>query len=117
MTAGQTRRHDGRQGRIAPWSGGPSLRRYAVEGITAYLRFRGGIAATDFDKTAPWLLQIHHMFWTGCSTRRGRRHVHHFHVVDKNLGPMACGHRGQMKRDVAATAPFGAVYVFGRSQP
>ena len=35
-----------------------------VEAITAYLRFRGGIAAADFNKTAPLLLQIHHMFWS-----------------------------------------------------
>ena len=35
-----------------------------MEAITAYLRFRGGIAATEFNKTAPFLLQIHHMFWS-----------------------------------------------------
>ena len=34
-----------------------------VEAVTAYLRFRSGIAATEFNKTAPLLLQIHHMFW------------------------------------------------------
>ena len=33
-----------------------------VEAIRAYLRFRGGITATEFNKTAPLLLQIHHMF-------------------------------------------------------
>ena len=36
----------------------------AAEAITAYLRFQRGIAATDFNKTAPLLLQIHHMFWS-----------------------------------------------------
>jgi hypothetical protein len=30
-----------------------------VEGITVYLRFRSGIAATEFIETAPLLLQIH----------------------------------------------------------
>ena len=36
----------------------------AVESITVYLRFRSGIAATEFNQTAPFLLQIHHMFWS-----------------------------------------------------
>jgi hypothetical protein len=35
-----------------------------AEAITAYLRFHSGIAATEFNKTAPLLLQIHHMFWS-----------------------------------------------------
>src|ERR1017187_2829645 len=35
-----------------------------VEAVTAYLRFRGGIMATEFNKTAPLLLQIHPMFWS-----------------------------------------------------
>ena len=35
-----------------------------VEAVTLYLRFRGGITATEFNKTAPLLLQIHHMFWS-----------------------------------------------------
>ncbi len=35
-----------------------------VESITAYLRFRGGITATEFNKTAPLLVQIHHMFYS-----------------------------------------------------
>jgi len=34
------------------------------EGITAYLRFRSGIDAVEFNATAPLLLQIHHMFWS-----------------------------------------------------
>lgn len=36
-----------------------------VELVTIYLRFRtGGISATEFNRTAPLLLQIHHMFWS-----------------------------------------------------
>ena len=35
-----------------------------VEAITIYLRFRGGISAAAFNRTAPLLLQIHHMFWS-----------------------------------------------------
>lgn len=35
-----------------------------VELITVYLRFRsGGVSAVEFNRTAPLLLQIHHMFW------------------------------------------------------
>ena len=35
-----------------------------VEAITIYLRFRSGVSASEFNKTAPLLLQIHHMFWS-----------------------------------------------------
>jgi len=35
-----------------------------AEAATAYLRFHSGIAATEFNKTAPLVLQIHHMFWS-----------------------------------------------------
>jgi hypothetical protein len=35
-----------------------------VEAITVYLRFHKGINATEFNRTAPLLLQIHHMFWS-----------------------------------------------------
>jgi hypothetical protein len=35
-----------------------------VEAVTIYLRFRSGIHAAEFNKTAPLLLQIHHMFWS-----------------------------------------------------
>jgi hypothetical protein len=35
-----------------------------IEGITLYLRLGGGITATEFNRTAPLLLQIHHMFWS-----------------------------------------------------
>lgn len=35
-----------------------------LELITVYMRFRsGGISAVEFNRTAPLLLQIHHMFW------------------------------------------------------
>lgn len=35
-----------------------------VELVTVYLRFRsGGISTVEFNRTAPVLLQIHHMFW------------------------------------------------------
>jgi len=34
-----------------------------VEGITLYLRFGRGYTVTEFNRTAPLLLQIHHMFW------------------------------------------------------
>jgi hypothetical protein len=35
-----------------------------VEAVALYLRFRSGISAAEFNKTAPFLLQIHHMFWS-----------------------------------------------------
>lgn len=35
-----------------------------VEVVTLYLRFGRGQTATEFNKTAPLLLQIHHMFWS-----------------------------------------------------
>ena len=35
-----------------------------IEAVTIYLRFRTGVSATEFNKTAPLLLQIHHMFWS-----------------------------------------------------
>ena len=35
-----------------------------VEAVTLYLRFGRGETATEFNKTAPLLLQIHHMFWS-----------------------------------------------------
>jgi hypothetical protein len=35
-----------------------------VEAITAFLRFHHGIMATEFNKTAPLLLRIHHMFYS-----------------------------------------------------
>jgi hypothetical protein len=34
-----------------------------VEAMTLYLRFGRDQTATEFNKTAPLLLQIHHMFW------------------------------------------------------
>jgi hypothetical protein len=35
-----------------------------VEAITLYLRFGRQQTAAEFNKTAPLLLQIHHMFWS-----------------------------------------------------
>ena len=35
-----------------------------VEAVTLYLRFGRGQTATEFNRTAPLLLQIHHMFWS-----------------------------------------------------
>jgi hypothetical protein len=35
-----------------------------TEAVTLYLRFGRGQTAADFNKTAPLLLQIHHMFWS-----------------------------------------------------
>ena len=35
-----------------------------AEAATLYLRFRSEITATEFNQTAPLLLQIHHMFWS-----------------------------------------------------
>lgn len=35
-----------------------------AEAITCALRFGTGATATEFNKTAPLLLQIHHMFWS-----------------------------------------------------
>ena len=34
-----------------------------VEGVTLYLRFGLHHTAVEFNRTAPLLLQIHHMFW------------------------------------------------------
>lgn len=35
-----------------------------IEALTIYMRFRSGGSAVEFNKTAPFLLQIHHMFWS-----------------------------------------------------
>jgi hypothetical protein len=35
-----------------------------AEAITLWLRFGRGMEATEFNRTAPLLLQIHHMFWS-----------------------------------------------------
>jgi hypothetical protein len=35
-----------------------------VEAITLWLRFGRGVQAAEFNKSAPLLLQIHHMFWS-----------------------------------------------------
>ena len=51
-----TRRHA-----VVVWTVGSAA---LVEAVTLYLRFHSGIAAAEFNKTAPLLLQIHHMFWS-----------------------------------------------------
>lgn len=35
-----------------------------VEGITLWLRFGRKVEASEFNRSAPLLLQIHHMFWS-----------------------------------------------------
>ena len=35
-----------------------------VEAVTVFLRFDGGFSAAEFNRDAPLLLQIHHMFWS-----------------------------------------------------
>lgn len=35
-----------------------------VEAVTLWLRFGRGVQAAEFNKSAPLLLQIHHMFWS-----------------------------------------------------
>jgi hypothetical protein len=35
-----------------------------IEALTIYLRFGRGVNAAEFNKTAPLLLQIHHMFYS-----------------------------------------------------
>ena len=35
-----------------------------IEALTIYLRFGRGVNASEFNKTAPLLLQIHHMFYS-----------------------------------------------------
>lgn len=34
-----------------------------VEAATVFLRFGSGLSAAEFNRDAPLLLQIHHMFW------------------------------------------------------
>jgi hypothetical protein len=36
-----------------------------AEAVTLYLRFGRHQTAAEFNKTAPLLLQIHHLFWSG----------------------------------------------------
>jgi hypothetical protein len=36
----------------------------AVESVTLVLRFGVGASAEEFNRTAPLLLQLHHMFWS-----------------------------------------------------
>lgn len=54
-TASARRRH------TIVWTGSVTV---GFELLTIYLRFRTGISATQFNQTAPLLLQVHHMFWS-----------------------------------------------------
>ncbi len=47
--------------RIVVWSIAVAL---AVELIALWLRFGRGVQAAEFNRSAPLLLQIHHMFWS-----------------------------------------------------
>jgi hypothetical protein len=46
---------------LLEWGGACTV---ATEVITLYLRFRHGATAVEFNRTAPLLLQIHHLFWS-----------------------------------------------------
>lgn len=46
---------------FAIWCGAFTL---LGEAVTLLLRFRTGITAVEFNRMAPFLLQIHHMFWS-----------------------------------------------------
>ena len=35
-----------------------------IEAVTIYLRFHSGVNAAEFNRTAPLVLQIDHMFWS-----------------------------------------------------
>lgn len=35
-----------------------------AEAVTLYLRFGRHVSAVEFNRTAPLLLQLHHMFWS-----------------------------------------------------
>ena len=52
---------EARRSSIIRWT---TISTLLVEAVTLYLRFRSGINASEFSKTAPLLLQIHHMFWS-----------------------------------------------------
>ncbi len=43
------------------WCGATTV---VVEELTLWLRFQSGIAAADFNRSAPLVLQIHHLFWS-----------------------------------------------------
>jgi hypothetical protein len=45
---------------LLAWTAGLTA---AIEAVTLGLRFGGGVTAAEFNRTAPWVLQIHHMFW------------------------------------------------------
>lgn len=43
---------------------GTAVSTIVIEVVTLSLRFHSGITAVEFNRTAPFLLQIHHMFWS-----------------------------------------------------
>jgi len=43
------------------WAGGTTL---AAEAVTLFTRFAVGVSAVEFNRTAPLMLQMHHMFWS-----------------------------------------------------
>jgi hypothetical protein len=45
------------------WIGGSAMT-VLFEAITIVIRFTTHVSAVEFNKTAPLLLQIHHMFWS-----------------------------------------------------
>jgi ABC-type amino acid transport system permease subunit len=51
---------DSRRREFLLWSGAFTL---LAEAVTLLLRFGGGLTAVEFNRGAPLLLQIHHMFW------------------------------------------------------
>ena len=50
-----------RRSAIILWTAASTI---LIEALTIYLRFGRGVNATEFNKTAPLLLQIHHMFYS-----------------------------------------------------
>ena len=50
-----------------PWGGAIAWAVAAtvvIELATLAIRFGGGVAAAEFNETAPFLLRIHHLFWS-----------------------------------------------------
>ena len=50
-----------RQRALIVWATAATL---IAEAVTLYLRFGRGQTAIEFNKSAPLLLQVHHMFWS-----------------------------------------------------
>ena len=47
--------------RAIAWAVGATV---VIELATVAIRFGGGVAAAEFNETAPFLLRIHHLFWS-----------------------------------------------------